>query len=145
MSHWPSSAGACAPFCACCPVRHAVGLPLNSNVRHHNQCPRHSQRKLPSVLGRGAYQRFRFRLSPSRSSLAAWRQVGNGLASSLSHSLGQLSGSPGRYCASPLGFILSAAPCRQRLVSLAGCPAGCKARYVGMPPFSLRSLSCSAR
>jgi hypothetical protein len=35
MSHWPSSAGACAPFCACCPVRHAVGLPLNSNVRRH--------------------------------------------------------------------------------------------------------------
>jgi hypothetical protein len=32
MSHCPSSAGACAPFCACCPVRHAVGLPLNSNV-----------------------------------------------------------------------------------------------------------------
>jgi hypothetical protein len=35
MSHWPSSAGAYAPFCACCPACHAVGLPLNSNVRPH--------------------------------------------------------------------------------------------------------------
>jgi hypothetical protein len=35
MSHWPPSAGACAPFCACCPARHSVGLPLNSNVRPH--------------------------------------------------------------------------------------------------------------
>jgi hypothetical protein len=35
MAHWPSSAGPCGPFCACCPVRHAVGLPLNSNVRPH--------------------------------------------------------------------------------------------------------------
>jgi hypothetical protein len=33
MAHWPSSARACGPFCACCPVRHAVGLPLNSIVR----------------------------------------------------------------------------------------------------------------
>jgi hypothetical protein len=33
MAHWPSSAGPCGPFCACCPARHAVGLPLNSNVR----------------------------------------------------------------------------------------------------------------
>jgi hypothetical protein len=37
MSHWPPSAGACAPFCACCPLRHAVGLPLNSNVRPHER------------------------------------------------------------------------------------------------------------
>jgi hypothetical protein len=37
MSHWPSSAGACAPFCACCPARHAAGLPLNSNVRQHTK------------------------------------------------------------------------------------------------------------
>jgi hypothetical protein len=36
MSHWPSSAGACAPFFACCPARHAAGLPLNSNVRPQN-------------------------------------------------------------------------------------------------------------
>jgi hypothetical protein len=36
MAHWPSSAGACAPFCACCPVRQAAGLPLNSNVRRHS-------------------------------------------------------------------------------------------------------------
>jgi hypothetical protein len=38
MAHWPSSAGPCGPFCACCPVRHAVGLPLNSNVRRHVSC-----------------------------------------------------------------------------------------------------------
>jgi hypothetical protein len=37
MAHWPSSAGPCGPFCACCPVRHAVGLPLNSNVRRHTR------------------------------------------------------------------------------------------------------------
>jgi hypothetical protein len=37
MAHWPSSAGACAPFCTCCPVRHAVGLPLNSNVRQRTR------------------------------------------------------------------------------------------------------------
>jgi hypothetical protein len=40
MAHWPASAGACAPFCACCPARHAAGLPLNSNVRRHaTPCP----------------------------------------------------------------------------------------------------------
>jgi hypothetical protein len=37
MAHWPSSAGPCGPFCACCPVRHAAGLPLNSNVRPHKR------------------------------------------------------------------------------------------------------------
>jgi hypothetical protein len=46
MAHWPSSAGACAPFCTCCPVRHAVGLPLNSNVRQHKSLLR------PSVVFR---------------------------------------------------------------------------------------------
>jgi hypothetical protein len=30
---------ACGPFCACCPARHAVGLPLNSNVRPHSPPP----------------------------------------------------------------------------------------------------------
>jgi hypothetical protein len=42
MAHWPSSAGACAPFCACCPACHAAGLPLNLNVRRHETkifCP----------------------------------------------------------------------------------------------------------
>jgi hypothetical protein len=38
MAHWPSSAGPCGPFCACCPVRHAIGLPLNSNVRLRRTC-----------------------------------------------------------------------------------------------------------
>jgi hypothetical protein len=37
MAHWPSSAGPCGPFCTCCPVRHVVELPLNSNVRHHKR------------------------------------------------------------------------------------------------------------
>jgi hypothetical protein len=40
MAHWPSSAGPCGPFCTCCPVRHTVGLPLNSNVRRHVHAPR---------------------------------------------------------------------------------------------------------
>jgi hypothetical protein len=40
VAHWPSSAGACAPVCACCPVCHAVGRPLNSNVRQHTQALR---------------------------------------------------------------------------------------------------------
>jgi uncharacterized protein YhfF len=35
MAHWPSGARACGPFCACCPVPHAAGYPLNSNVRPH--------------------------------------------------------------------------------------------------------------
>jgi hypothetical protein len=37
MAHWPSSAGPCGPFCTCCPARHAVGLPLNSNVRQRTR------------------------------------------------------------------------------------------------------------
>jgi hypothetical protein len=40
MAHWPSSAGPCGPFCACCPARHVVGLPLNSNVRQHTRALR---------------------------------------------------------------------------------------------------------
>jgi hypothetical protein len=39
MAHWPSSAGPCGPFCTCCPVRHAAGLPLNSNVRPQSTLP----------------------------------------------------------------------------------------------------------
>jgi hypothetical protein len=42
MSHWPSSAGACAPFFACCPARHAAGRPLNSNVRRQTQATRYA-------------------------------------------------------------------------------------------------------
>jgi hypothetical protein len=40
MAHWPSSAGPCGPFCACCPVRHAAGLHHNSHVRQHVQALR---------------------------------------------------------------------------------------------------------
>jgi catechol 2,3-dioxygenase-like lactoylglutathione lyase family enzyme len=50
MSHWPSSAGPRGPFCTCCPVRHTVGLPLNSNVRQHKQYPHHSNAVKPQPL-----------------------------------------------------------------------------------------------
>jgi hypothetical protein len=55
MSHWPSSAGACAPFCARCPACHAVGLPLSSNVRQHTQALRFAsisnQMQLAAAVG----------------------------------------------------------------------------------------------
>jgi hypothetical protein len=49
MAHSPSSAGPCGPFCTCCPVRHAAGLPLNSNVRPHRKPLRMSDTAFPAL------------------------------------------------------------------------------------------------